>query len=169
VAGNSLGGWVALELALAGDAASVTAIAPAGLWRRPLPPKSEVARRLSRIAAPLLPPLLASAAGRRAILLGSMAHPERVPPGDALALVRAYARAPGFTAVNRAMRAGTFTQLANIDVPVTIVWPQHDRVVSRVNDLPPGVTVRELPGCGHIPMWDDPQAVADALIAGSGS
>ncbi|MEJ7787901.1 MAG: alpha/beta fold hydrolase, partial [Solirubrobacteraceae bacterium] len=28
LAGNSLGGWVALEVALAGDAASVTAIAP---------------------------------------------------------------------------------------------------------------------------------------------
>jgi len=168
VAGNSLGGWVALELALAGDAASVTAIAPAGLWRRPLPSKPEVARRLARLAAPVLPLMLASAAGRRALLLGTMAHPERVPPRDALALIRAYGRAPGFTAVNRAMRAGTFTQLADIDVPVTIVWPQYDRVVSRVNGLPPEVKVRELPGCGHIPMWDGPQAVADALIAGSG-
>ena len=53
-------------------------------------------------------------------------------------------------------------------MPVTIVWPQFDRVVSRVNDTPPGIEVRELPGCGHIPMWDDPQAVAEALIAGSG-
>jgi pimeloyl-ACP methyl ester carboxylesterase len=168
VAGNSLGGWVALELALACEAASVTAIAPAGLWRSPLPPKPEVARRLSRLAAPLLPPLLASAAGRRAVLLGSMAHPERVPADDALALVRAYARAPGFTAVNRAMRAGTFTRLADIEVPVTIVWPQYDRVVSRVDGLSAGVEVRELPGCGHIPTWDDPEAVAAALIAGSG-
>jgi pimeloyl-ACP methyl ester carboxylesterase len=169
VAGNSLGGWVALELALADEAASVTAIAPAGLWRRPLPPKPEVARRLSRLAAPVLPAVLRSAAGRRAVLLGSMAHPERVPPGDALALVRAYARAPGFTTVNRAMRAGTFTRLGDIDVPVTIVWPQYDRVVSRVDGLPAGANVRELPGCGHIPMWDDPRAVAEALIAGSGA
>ena len=145
-----------------------TAIAPAGLWRRALPPKPEVARRLSRLASPLLPAVLRAKAGRRAVLLGSMAHPERVPPDEALGLVRAYARAPGFTAVNRAMRAGTFSQLAEIDVPVTIVWPQFDRVVSRVNDTPPGIEVRELPGCGHIPMWDDPQAVAEALIAGSG-
>jgi pimeloyl-ACP methyl ester carboxylesterase len=169
VAGNSLGGWVALELALAGHAASVTAIAPAGLWRNPLPPKPEVARRLSRLAGPALPAVLHSAAGRRAVLLGTMTHPERMPPDDALALVRAYARAPGFTAVNRAMRAGTFTRLADIEVPVAIVWPQYDRVVTRVNDLPPGVEVRELPGCGHIPMWDDPRGVAEALIAGSGA
>jgi pimeloyl-ACP methyl ester carboxylesterase len=167
VAGNSLGGWVALELALAGAAASATAIAPAGLWRRPLPPKPEVARRLSRLAGPVLPAVLRSAAGRRAVLRGTMAHPDRMPAEEAVGLVRAYARAPGFTAVNRAMRAGTFKRLAEIEVPVTIVWPQHDRVVSRVDDLPPGIAVRDLPGCGHIPMWDDPEAVADALIAGS--
>jgi pimeloyl-ACP methyl ester carboxylesterase len=168
VAGNSLGGWVALELALAGRAASATAIAPAGLWRRPLPPKPEVARRLSRLAGPVLPAVLRSAAGRRALLLGTMAHPERMPADEAVGLVRAYAAAPGFTAVNRAMRAGTFKGLAEIEVPVTIVWPQYDRVVSRVNDTPPGIAVRELPGCGHIPMWDDPEAVAAELIAGSG-
>jgi pimeloyl-ACP methyl ester carboxylesterase len=97
-----------------------------------------------------------------------MAHPERMPADEAVGLVRAYAVAPGFTAVNRAMRAGTFKGLAEIEVPVTIVGPQYDRVVSRVNDTPPGIAVRELPGCGHIPMWDDPEAVAAALIAGSG-
>jgi pimeloyl-ACP methyl ester carboxylesterase len=168
VAGNSLGGWVALELALAGDAASVTAIAPAGLWRRPLGPKPEVARRLAKLASPALPALLRSARWRRVLLGGSIARPERVPAHDALALVRAYSTAPGFTAVNRAMRAGTFTRLAEIDVPVTLVWPEYDRVVSRVNGTPDGIAVRELPGCGHIPMWDDPEATARALIAGSG-
>jgi len=167
VAGNSLGGWVALEMALSGDAATVTAIAPAGLWRRPLPPKPEVARRLARAAAPILPAVLSSSGGRRALLLGSMAHPERVPPKDALALVRAYASAPGFTLVNRAMRAGTFKRLDEIEVPVTLVWPEHDRVVTRVNGTPERVRVIDLPGCGHIPMWDDPKAVAQALIDGS--
>ena len=34
VAGNSSGGWVALELAKLGRARTVTALAPAGLWRR---------------------------------------------------------------------------------------------------------------------------------------
>ena len=36
VAGNSLGGWIALELAKAGHARSVTGLCPAGLWGRPL-------------------------------------------------------------------------------------------------------------------------------------
>ena len=52
VAGNSLGGWVALELALAGHARSVVAIGPAGLWSGPLAPKRTVARTLGAARAP---------------------------------------------------------------------------------------------------------------------
>src|ERR1700759_2752885 len=48
VAGNSLGGWVALELGLMGAARSVTGIAPAGLWPEPLVPKAAIAHRLAR-------------------------------------------------------------------------------------------------------------------------
>src|SRR3954454_16457944 len=48
VAGSSLGGWIALELALAGWTAPVTAIAPAGLWSQPLLPKRSRARALAR-------------------------------------------------------------------------------------------------------------------------
>ncbi|MGV1049998.1 MAG: alpha/beta fold hydrolase, partial [Solirubrobacterales bacterium] len=39
VAGNSLGGWVGLEMGRAGWAASGTALSPAGLWRAPLGPR----------------------------------------------------------------------------------------------------------------------------------
>jgi pimeloyl-ACP methyl ester carboxylesterase len=166
-AGNSLGGWVALEAGRAGAAASVTAIAPAGLWRKPLAPKPEVSRLLSRAARPFLPALVRSARGRRALLGGSIAHPDRVPPADALELVRAYADAPGYSAVNRAMRAGTFDGLTDIQVPVTLVWPELDHVVTRVDGTPPQVRVVTLAGCGHVPMWDDPQAVANAVLAGS--
>jgi pimeloyl-ACP methyl ester carboxylesterase len=166
-AGNSLGGWVALEAAVAGDAASVTAIAPAGLWRRPLPPKPEVARRLARLSRPLLPAILHSAAGRRALLLGSVARPENVPAADAVAFVRAYANAPGFSAVNRAMRAGTFDRLDELKVPVTLVWPELDRVVTRAKRVPDHIHQVDLPGCGHVPMWDDPDAVARVLLEGS--
>ena len=111
VAGNSLGGWVALELAAAGHARSVTAIAPAGLWPEPLAPKRGIARALAKVMAPGLPALVRSPAGRRLALASTVAHAERVPPEAALRLVRAYADAPGFEAVNRAMRAGRFTRL----------------------------------------------------------
>ncbi len=167
LAGNSLGGWVAFEVALAGDASSVTAIAPAGLWPRALPPKPEIARTLARMSRPALDRLVRSPGGRRLALLGSVAHPDRVPAEDAAALVEAYAEAPGFSRVNRAMRAGTFTRLAEVDVPVTLVWPDRDRLVARPHSVPPSVREIVLRDAGHIPMWDDPEGVADAVLAGS--
>lgn len=167
VAGNSLGGWVALEMALAGQARSVTAIAPAGLWAEPLVPKRSIARRAARVALPLVDAILAGAPGRRLLLAGSVAVPERVPPRAAAHLVRAYASAPGFVAVNDAMRAGRFTGLDQIRVPVTLAWPEHDRLVARPRRLPANTSSVVLRGCGHIPMWDDPEAVAELLLEAS--
>lgn len=164
VAGISLGGWVALELALAGWARSVTAIAPAGLWPEPLGPKRSVARLAARGFGPVLPRVLRSSRGRRGALLGTVAHPERVPYEDALRLVRSYADAPGFEAANRGMRAGRFTGLADVAVPLKLAWCSDDRLVSRPSVVPE--TAREffLAGCGHVPTWDDPSAVARVLL-----
>ncbi len=167
VAGNSLGGWVALETALAGAARSVTAIAPAGLWPRPLAPRRDLARQTARAALPALNVLLRSDHLRRLAMAGTTAHPERVPPAAVEHLVRSYASAPGFADVNRAMRASRFERLAEITVPVTLGWPEHDRLVSRPRDLPPTVRNVPLPGCGHLPTYDDPGAVARLLLEGS--
>jgi pimeloyl-ACP methyl ester carboxylesterase len=166
-AGNSLGGWVALELGLAGHARTVTAIAPAGLWPEPLLPRRNLAHHIARLAGPLLVPLVRSRRGRRLALGGSIARPERVPPRAALHLARAYGTAPGFRAVNAAMRARRFTGLADIRVPVTLGWPEHDRLVDRPRVLPPAVHNVDLPGCGHLPTWDDPGRVAAILLEGS--
>ncbi len=165
VAGNSLGGWVALELAARGVASKVTAIAPAGLWRRPLAPKPNVARSLARLMRPALVALLRTTRGRRLALAGTVADPLRVPAADAAALVRAYATAPGFVEVNRSMRAGTFTKLADIDVPVTLVWPEHDRLIARVRDAPAHVRQIVLQDAGHVPMWDAPEELARVLLS----
>ena len=164
VVGNSLGGWVALELALAGGAGRVTAIAPAGLWSAPLEPKPSVAHRLARALGPVIEPAARTRRGRRLLLSGSTAHPERIPGSDAAHLVRAYARAPGFIAVNDAMRAATFAALGQIRCPVTLIWPEHDQIVGRPARLPGNVTSATLPDAGHIPMWDAPAALI-ALIA----
>lgn len=168
LAGNSLGGWVALQLALEGRTRSVTAIAPAGLWPRPLGPKPALGRAAAKAAAPLLAPLLASERGRRLALAGTMAHPERVPPAEAIRLVRAYAAAPGYDDANAAMRSGRFEGIERIRVPVTLAWPDRDRLVARPAHLPPRVRNVVLHDCGHVPMWDDPAQVASALLGGSG-
>jgi pimeloyl-ACP methyl ester carboxylesterase len=167
VAGNSLGGWVALEVAHAGAARSVTAIAPAGLWAGALGRRRPVARDAARRALPLLPLLLRSRRLRRLAMAGTTAHPERVPPAAVAHFVRAYATAPGFDGANTAMRAGRFEHLAALAVPVTLAWPDADRLVRRARDVPGGVREVVLHGCGHLPTYDDPAAVARVVLEGS--
>lgn len=168
VAGNSLGGWVALELALAGHVRSATAIAPAGFWAQPLTPKRGIARNVTRVLLPVLDRVASSGCGRRLLLARSVARPERVPPDAAAHLVRSYITAPGFTAVNDAMRAGRFEGLERIRVPVTLAWSEHDGLVRPPAWLPPAIACRVLEGCGHIPMWDEPARVASLLLGSSG-
>ena len=131
VAGNSLGGWVALELGLSGTPASVTGIAPAGLWPEPLVPKAAIAHRLARGLRPAVGWLATTRPGRSLLLSGAVAHPRRVPPAAARHLVEAYGEAPDFVSVNDAMRADRFAGLERIRCPVTLVWPDHDRLIRR--------------------------------------
>ncbi|MFD0854205.1 alpha/beta fold hydrolase, partial [Actinomadura adrarensis] len=53
-------------------------------------------------------------------------------------------------------------------VPTTVAFGSRDLVLvrrsRRLDELPPGTRVGKLPGCGHVPMSDDPEAVT-ALIA----
>jgi len=91
----------------------------------------------------------------------------KVPPDAALRLVRSYALAPDYREVNAEMRAGVFTGLERIRVPVTLGWPEYDRLIGRPAHLPPNVRNVTLAGCGHVPMWDDPAKVAAVLLAGS--
>jgi pimeloyl-ACP methyl ester carboxylesterase len=156
-----------LQLGLDGQARSVTGIAPAGLWPRPLPPKPETARRIARTLRPVLPLALAGDRARRLALAGTMAHPERVPRADAVRLVCAYAAAPGYSAVNAAMRAGRFEGLDRVSVPLTFGWPDRDRLIARPRRLPAAARNVVLRGCGHVPMWDSPEQVAALLLGGS--
>lgn len=168
LAGNSLGGWVALELGLTGVARSVTGIAPAGLWPEPLVPKAGIAHRLARATLPLSSALVVSSLGRSLLLSSAAAHPRRIPRAQAVHLVRAYARAPDFIAVNNAMRAGRFEGLERLRCPVTFVWPDHDRLIRRPVWVPDRINNVVLPDSGHIPMWDAPAALSRILVDASG-
>lgn len=171
LAGNSLGGWVALELAKGPRARSVTALSPAGLWGRPLlapgRPARNVARRAAQTLAPLLPRIMASPRGRRLALARVVGHPDRVPPEQALRMVASYARAPAYEATNAAMRQAFFIGGERIRVPVTIAWGELDRLVRRAPSGAPQERSLLLPGCGHIPTFDDPELVARVLLEGS--
>jgi pimeloyl-ACP methyl ester carboxylesterase len=177
VAGNSLGGWVGLEMGRRGWAASVTALSPAGLWSRPLgEPAGGGARMLLRgspwvkAARPLLAPALLFPATRRLAFRSIAAHPERIPPAAARQLVLGWLDGEGYDAANRAMRGHVFDPAGYPeDVPVTIAWSELDRLVGppQAHRRPAGARFLVLPGVGHTPTWDDPELVARTLLTGS--
>ncbi len=170
VAGNSLGGWVALEVARAGRALSVAALSSAGFWRRPLGRRGGPdLRRAGRALLPALSALVRTRRGRHALLRGSVGYPERVPPAAAARLVRAYVTAPAYEAANTEMRSAVFSGAEQIEVPVTLAWGDLDRLVTPPRSAPAGWATRVLHDCGHIPTWDDPQQVAELLLEASGA
>jgi pimeloyl-ACP methyl ester carboxylesterase len=177
VAGNSLGGWVALEMGRFGWAASVTALSPAGLWSRPLgEPARGGARMLLRgspwvkLARPLMAPAFLLPATRRLAFQSIAAHPERIPPAAARELVLGWLDGEGYDGANRAMRSHVFDPSGYPpEVPVTIAWAELDRLVAppRPERRPAGSRFLVLPGVGHTPTWDDPELVARLLLEGS--
>jgi pimeloyl-ACP methyl ester carboxylesterase len=177
VAGNSLGGRLALEAGVRGRAATVTALSPAGFWRN----RGEMAydravfkimefagARTQRFA----PALVRSAAGR-AILYGAIvSRPSRMTPQQALGDTTAFLAA---TDALHVILAGmtNFTGAMPAGLPVMIAWGTRDRLLflgqARVAKAHlPEALLMPLPGCGHVPMTDDPPLVADVLLRGSG-
>lgn len=168
LAGNSLGGWVALEAARSGRALSVAGLCTAGLWSKPIGPRTgRDSRAVGRRLLPVLPTLLRSSAGRQLVLRASVAHPERVPPEAAARLVRAYVTASGYESANAAMRSEVFSEFEDVRVPVTMAWGELDRLVRRPRESVPDWRSIVLHGCGHIPTWDDPNQVARAILLAS--
>lgn len=178
VAGSSLGGWVALELARHGRARSVTALSPAGFWNHRERLYSRALLRIQHDAAaalePVMPAILASRPGRTWALGFATGRPWRVPPDEALHNVRALATAPGWEATLPALTGGYFESGEGIDCPVTIAWGERDllllpRQARRAKRLIPHAKVITLEGCGHVPTWDDPGQVTRVLLEASSS
>jgi pimeloyl-ACP methyl ester carboxylesterase len=172
VAGISLGGWVAIECARQERASAIVALCPAGFWRRSpeASPRIARARRRGRAARRLIRPIMSTKRGRRRALGRVIFKPERLSPGEAEAIAEAYVTAPAYDEASALMRAGRVEELKGIKAPITLAWAEHDTLV-RNRPLPDKLVPRrveqvELPGCGHVPTWDDPQLVARVILAG---
>jgi pimeloyl-ACP methyl ester carboxylesterase len=174
VAGISLGGWVAIECARQGGAAAAIGLCTAGFWRRsPAASDRAVARarRGGRAMGSMLRPMMSTARGRRRALGRFIYRPERLSSGEATAIAKAYVTAPAYDDASALMRAGRIEELKGIKVPITLAWAEHDTLV-RTTPLPAKAVPKrvqqvELPGCGHVPTWDDPDLVARVVLAGA--
>lgn len=169
VAGNSLGGWVALEMGRAGWAASVTAISPAGLWRAPIGERRVNAQLWARRLRPLVSLALRNRALRERMLATFAARPDRIGAKQGRELVLGWIEASAYDGANRAMRTHVFDPRGYPDVPVTLAWGERDRLVAppRPERRPSGARFLVLPDVGHTPTWDDPELVARTLLDGS--
>ncbi|MFD3835555.1 alpha/beta fold hydrolase [Streptomyces sp. NPDC058642] len=176
VAGNSLGGLLALELGREKLVRSVTALSPAGFW-------SEAERRYAfavlltmrgialRMPRPMVERLSRSAAGRTALTSTIYARPARRSPEAVVAETLALVNATGFA---ETLRAGGSVQFVDDipGVPVTVAWGSKDRLLLRrqgvrAKQIIPKARLVRLPGCGHCPMNDDPALVARVILDGS--
>jgi len=167
VAGNSLGGWIALELGKQGRAASVCALCPAGLWGAPVvAPGTAVrgrAHRLARRLRPAIPVLMMSPQVRRLALAPFVAHPDKVPYHAAWRMLSSYGRATAYDATSAAMRQNFFRDPELITVPVTLAFGERDRLIRPTREAITEAHHVVLSGCGHIPMWDDPELVTAVI------
>ncbi|MFN2616795.1 MAG: alpha/beta fold hydrolase [Thermoleophilaceae bacterium] len=179
LAGNSMGGWIAAELAARGRAATVTAISPAGLWlRREFLYSYALLRGTLALAtriAPRADMATRSRVGRQLIFGHTCAHGARIEPANAARQVRAYAHSPSFVPTldwirrQHAMPRG----LERIACPVTVAWGSRDlllppRQAQRWVRLIDGARMVWLPGLGHAPMADDPGLVTRTILEGIG-
>lgn len=176
LAGNSLGGLVALEAGAAGDARSVTALSPAGFWRseasfaytrKLFTSAATVSQRLGPRAAALC----RSRAGRTLMYGVLTSHPGRISPDHALGDFRAFEYAR--PAMRLLLEAATpFDHHIAPEVPVTIAWAARDLVLPLwqagvAKALLPHAHHITMRGVGHVPMFDDPELVATILLRGS--
>ena len=175
--GNSLGGWIALELSRRGRALSVCAVSPAGWWdraerafvTRSLRATYAIGRALVGSGAETW--VAASPLRRRAALWQMTYRSDRMPAAEVVDALRALAGSEGFLPTAAEMDRTHFQGAADVPQDITtIAWGQHDRLLlrpqpERARAALPGARHVELAGCGHVPSWDDPRVVAAAILS----
>jgi len=173
VAGNSLGGWVALELAAVTPVSSITLFSPAGLWREHTPRYCRISltmlRALARFGGPMLRPLARSGAARWVMFRQIVGRPTLMSAAEARQSIIDMGSAQGFRATLRATLPRAFVSQEPIEAPVSLSFGTRDLVLlphqsRHLDQLPVHTRVLPLRGTGHVPMTDDPLAVASLIV-----
>jgi len=170
VAGNSLGGYVALQLAARGRARSVVALAPAGGWTDVLDLQTGMQEQ-ARAAAPHAGSLLATPAGRRRATELLTVEYEHIPVELLAHQMLAVAGCTAAEAlIANARREGWPLTPERITCPVRIVWGTADRLLpypaaaERFRRELPQADWVELDDVGHYPQWDVPLETSQLIL-----
>jgi pimeloyl-ACP methyl ester carboxylesterase len=178
IVGNSLGGYLALQLAARGRARSVVALAPGGGWargddsyRETLDFFPELHEQVKAVA-PHADRLTTSREGKRRATLYTTVNYEHIPAGLLADLTRAVAACEGVVPMSDfAKREGYRLEASSIACPVRIVWGTEDRLLPwpaaarrYLDDWLPHADWVELEGVGHCPQLDVPLETAQLIL-----
>lgn len=173
LAGNSLGGWIALELTSAApkNVLSLTGLAPAGLWLNPYNaryPGTAILRFLARNTSKFAPTALHFESARRLGFFEVSPRWRQLSYETCLDATMAMAGAIGYFPAWDGMLMKRFDSFIPDSIPVTIIFGDTDRTL-------PATTCQErslapkhakwiiFPETGHAPMWDAPIDVVDEI------
>jgi len=174
VVGNSLGGWIALEMAAMTPSAitSVTGLAPAGLWLKPFVaryPGTAIARIMAS-SLKVVSPLLLHYEWARKIGFENVSPKWREFSYElCLDATNAMATAAGYYPAWDALLQKRFDKQVPESIPITVIFGDSDRTL-------PAATCQErslvplhtkwiiFPESGHAPMWDHPAEVMEQIL-----
>jgi pimeloyl-ACP methyl ester carboxylesterase len=176
--GNSLGGYVALQLAARGRARSVVALAPAGGWALGDQSYKETLGFFStmqdqvKAAAPHAEAIVASAEGRRRATEFIATNYEHIPAELIAHQIRGAAGCKGAREmIEFAIREGYSLDAERITCPVRIVWGTGDRILEWPaaaarfrDDWLPNADWVQLDGIGHCPQLDAPLLTSQLIL-----
>lgn len=176
--GNSVGGYLALQLAARGRALSVVALAPAGGWAANDASVGETLemfalwQQLFATMAPRADAIVATPDGRRRATQAMCERCDHIPRELLVHQLLGTAACPGLRPmIDTALREGYDLDAARVQCPVRIVWGTADRILRwpssaaryRYDWLPHADWV-ELDGVGHCPQLDDPLLTAQLIL-----
>lgn len=172
VVGNSLGGWISMELARRGSVRGAVGLSPAGLMA---PREATWARMVLNSmremvkGAPAVAPLLRTAVGRTLLAGPSLGRPWRADPDDLIEQAALLQHAPGWIPTLGELRPNEHVAgLEEIRCPVLVLWGTRDIILlprqgRRFERLIDGAELKYLKGLGHVPMSDDPDLLVDEI------
>lgn len=174
VVGNSLGGWIALEMAAMNpdSISSVIGLAPAGLWVAPINaryPGPAIARMLAN-GVNVVSPLLLRYEWARKIGFGDVSPRWREFSYElCLDATHALATAAGYYPAWDALLKKRFDSPIKRSIPITVIFGDSDRTlpasICQDRSLVPAHTRWLIfEECGHAPMWDHPQEVIAEIL-----
>jgi pimeloyl-ACP methyl ester carboxylesterase len=178
--GHSLGGYMAIELARRGRAATVCAFAPGGFWGFGDGLRAKTMSRVGggigifRLVRPVMPLVMKSSTVRRLWFQVGARHGDRVSSKRGVEIFDDFV---GCT-VSGEFFSTDDEQIGPLDplpCPITVAWSENDGIIPLADYGPnarerlPYATFVILPDTGHDPMMDDPGLVARTILTVTGA